>query len=749
MSFNIINPYQTFYDSLGKVRAAGLVTFFINKTSTKASIYSDELLTVTQNNPYTLDAYGRITGDIKFQGLMTLQVTNSDGSDVITIDNVSTIEESNSLRADLSNTTDLAKGVALVGQSLQQVDGVTALKTLTPPDSKKLIHLKYHTSDGDGGHGVFRSVTGAAAATYTDNNGTIILPTGGDGSTAWLRDYNGPLDASSFGASPSATASINATAINNALSVGGVTTITVNGTYLIDGTLTPGSESKFIINSGVVIKLDPAVAAGTDIIRITSKTGVIITGGGKLDGDRVNQTNGGAIGIEVSGGSDILINDIEIVDTKDVLIHIKSSCSDFTIRRVRGGTIEVGQSGIKVDAGCTRGLITECVLKDIGTSGTNQFGDGIYVEGSYIIISNNIVETCNRIGIVKEGAGTDVIITGNTVINCGGSSTNPPAGIWAEGGRRTVINGNIVDQSSVAINNYCIAVAASETVCSNNNIRASSNTATAITVSSNNATIDANKILCVGNSAIKMEGSALTGVIISNNSMTGMAIGIRATMSQQFLTITGNNLSTFSAGAATGFEFNTGSVTVVDSVFSNNVIHGPIGSSGIRRGFDMALLTRCTLSGNVIRAAYTNGIRLTGTAENILTGNIVSGSNISTDNWSISSGFTSLNNSGGLPDHYNIVSGITAFSGGGQASAIVLLDSNNEISTVAATSDSVRLAPAKVGMKITVMNNGVNALNLYPSIGDNIGAGVNSAVSLAAGANITYFAYDIDNWESV
>ncbi len=94
MPLNVINPYQTFRGSTGRPRASGWVSFFVNTTAVLDTIYSDDDLTVTQTNPYQLDAYGRIKGDVKYAGLMTLQETNEDGSDVITTDNVTTINKS-------------------------------------------------------------------------------------------------------------------------------------------------------------------------------------------------------------------------------------------------------------------------------------------------------------------------------------------------------------------------------------------------------------------------------------------------------------------------------------------------------------------------------------------------------------------------------------------------------------------------------------------------------------------------------
>ncbi len=91
MSFEIINPFQTFWDSSGIVRSGGFVTFFVNRTTTKGFIFSDEALSIGQSNPYELNANGQIEGDVKFSGLRTIQVTNFDGSDVRTTDDVATI----------------------------------------------------------------------------------------------------------------------------------------------------------------------------------------------------------------------------------------------------------------------------------------------------------------------------------------------------------------------------------------------------------------------------------------------------------------------------------------------------------------------------------------------------------------------------------------------------------------------------------------------------------------------------------
>lgn len=64
---------------------------------------------------------------------------------------------------------------------------IAALRSLTP-DAGTIYYVRGFAVDGDGGGGYFTFVTGEAPGTYTDNGGTIILPDGGDGSEAWLRD---------------------------------------------------------------------------------------------------------------------------------------------------------------------------------------------------------------------------------------------------------------------------------------------------------------------------------------------------------------------------------------------------------------------------------------------------------------------------------------------------------------------------------------------------------------------------------
>lgn len=103
---------------------------------------------------------------------------------------------------------------------------------------------------------------------------------------------------------------------------------------------------------------------------------------------------------------------------------------------------------------------------------------------------------------------------------------------------------------------------------------------------------------------------------------------------------------------------------------------------------------------------------------------------------------------GGVLQLSQITAGITADVGSAQGNG-ALLSSFNEISTCANVGDAVTLPSAVAGYKVTIVNNGANAADVFPATDDDCGGGVNIAVSLAAGANITYLAYDVTNWTSI
>lgn len=99
-------------------------------------------------------------------------------------------------------------------------------------------------------------------------------------------------------------------------------------------------------------------------------------------------------------------------------------------------------------------------------------------------------------------------------------------------------------------------------------------------------------------------------------------------------------------------------------------------------------------------------------------------------------------------DKRSVTAGLTADVGqaqGGQALTAEL----NEISVCANANDSVTLPTAVAGLKVVIINNGAEQVAIFPASGDNLGAGVNNSVALAAGSSIVHEAYDSTSWKRI
>lgn len=94
------------------------------------------------------------------------------------------------------------------------------------------------------------------------------------------------------------------------------------------------------------------------------------------------------------------------------------------------------------------------------------------------------------------------------------------------------------------------------------------------------------------------------------------------------------------------------------------------------------------------------------------------------------------------------VSGLTAFAGGGQASATQLAKDINRVTTVATINDSVKLPAAVAGSEIIVINKGVAALNVYPATGESINAlAANAAYSISSLSNSRFICAVTGIWD--
>jgi hypothetical protein len=93
--------------------------------------------------------------------------------------------------------------------------------------------------------------------------------------------------------------------------------------------------------------------------------------------------------------------------------------------------------------------------------------------------------------------------------------------------------------------------------------------------------------------------------------------------------------------------------------------------------------------------------------------------------------------------------GLTASVTQTQAGGLALLSSYNEIATVANSGDALTAFGVKEGDRLVVVNNGVESLQLFPAVGDNIGGGVDAAISIDSGDTAVFIGRDATNWDTL
>ena len=82
---------------------------------------------------------------------------------------------------------------------LMDVATIADLRAMAP-GSTRAVHVQGYKASGDGGGGMFRYESGQPPGTYRDDGGMTILPAGGNGSAAWLRNQSGEISVKWFGA---------------------------------------------------------------------------------------------------------------------------------------------------------------------------------------------------------------------------------------------------------------------------------------------------------------------------------------------------------------------------------------------------------------------------------------------------------------------------------------------------------------------------------------------------------------------
>jgi len=189
-AYNVVKNNALYFPNPSKSGALGSGTMYVGNPDTDPTVVAnrktiyvkDETGTVTAvSQPLTLGAGGvpLYNGDpvtVLTDGDYSLMILNSLGAQVYYVP------------SDLSGP-----GEVLNVKTIADLRGHTPL-------SGQVAQVQGYYTFGDNNGGPLRTgVTGAAPGTYVDNGGSIIVPTGGDGSEAWVWDYKGPVNVKWYG----------------------------------------------------------------------------------------------------------------------------------------------------------------------------------------------------------------------------------------------------------------------------------------------------------------------------------------------------------------------------------------------------------------------------------------------------------------------------------------------------------------------------------------------------------------------
>lgn len=266
-----------------------------------------------------------------------------------------------------------------------------------------------------------------------------------------------------FGASSSASASVNTAAFNNALASGAKVVEVINdgGTYLIDGTITVPSGVTLIGRGLPVIKAaDGAFPSGGYVFQLSSATNSVIDGV-KIDANR--QNNGASMyGIYGSLCVGCSVMGCYIINFEYGIFFLGGNTL-----RISGNTVDDGvYYGITVKlndpaAFCYDIVITDNECKNISTGGSGPAvdGQGIIVYGATgtdpsdykniteVIVNDNICSNCAAHGITLVAV-NDFVVDGNNCYDCQGN-TDFGSGICLS---EAVYNGTV--SGNTCTNNY-------------------------------------------------------------------------------------------------------------------------------------------------------------------------------------------------------------------------------------------------------------------------------------------------------
>jgi parallel beta-helix repeat protein len=447
------------------------------------------------------------------------------------------------------------KTFTLVHSSLRNNQGTESVPVFTSKaDAVSWIDVygvsegqQYFVTSDDGGP--FIGKTGAAPGTYADDGasycGTQFIPTGGDGSIALDRQYNGPVSVKWFGAVGDGVTD-DTNAFDTAI-IAGRSVMVSEGTYQIN--LVKDGVSNVTL-TGTPNSILKGIVAGT-VLGFSNCTNIKIEGL-KIQGVRTYVSGSACIKLDEVDEFQILGN--HVIDSSRM--GITAQASEHGV--IANNLVESSyQDGIMVRRGDDVGLndkarhitVVGNTIYNVGIEHLGSpIGEGIHVfDAEYITVTGNSIYNSFNNGVALEGA-DDCVVSSNIINASGQSGVSVNKGAVNSGLRSRVSSNNITGNGDDGI----VVTDVDDTLILGNDIH-------------NNATYGINHGID--------SGLTQNDTIISNNSISDNGVGgIILDWNNNDTIISGNNIR---GAAGTGILINrAGSVNT--KVNNNNISGFPV-----------------------------------------------------------------------------------------------------------------------------------------------------------------------------
>lgn len=307
--------------SNGKSYSGAIVATFASSTSTPKAVWEDKDKTLPSaegKSQFTLDSNGQafVFGDGAYKINIYAPTDTGLTNPLITIDGTSY--------------------QVLISNIVLQVDTISDLRNMTGDFQNQAVAIQGYYFVGDGGGGPLRYWDeGKASGTYTDNGGSIIVPTGGDGSEAWLWGDVSFIYPEWFGAKGDGVTDDSAAIINA-------------DTYL--ASLTNGGE---LILLPSTYKISNDIPFSDDVL-VSSLNGAVMS----VDSGKIVTFNGGFDGLseQLTGAGSFarVENTTTISQHNAALDRIRTfQAGSFTVRQTPYGFLDAYQDSNGIDAGAS------------------------------------------------------------------------------------------------------------------------------------------------------------------------------------------------------------------------------------------------------------------------------------------------------------------------------------------------------------------------------------------------------------